>query len=585
VLSVGRMMKVLSCIVAVCAAAANTPLEPAAGVAWSILDVSHSWNTNMRAIVTFADVPATKHQPHFEAFAQFTELHQVLGVSITNLLQLNMAIVDFPVDAAFSDMRHYVEEVMEEDYVAAVEADSVVGLPSHEEMGSVFYDNHTSPMEVHTDDRPNDPLFVTQWGFADMDMLSAWKTASTKAARRPLITVIDTGVDYLHPDLRANIWTNEAEFNGLPGVDDDGNGYIDDIHGWNAITSTGDPADDHWHGTHCAGTIGAVTNNNLGIAGADAPFIQGCKFLDSRGRGSTSNAITCIDYSLATNADITSNSWGSYGYSDALRTAVLKTKDRGQLFVAAAGNSGENSDVVPFFPAGLDIANVLAVAALQEQGGLASYSNYGAQTVHVAAPGSSIASTYPANRFAYASGTSMAAPHVSGVMSLGMSYNGELTYAKAMELMKLSVKGFVDQEYVAWKGKVDAAAFLDVVKSDAIGPDLPGGDYSAVLGPSTTSCVEICALTMLSCDEGLTTLINTDIDTCMDAALVSGVTSYWSKGTVAPELSVFPTGCYVQFRRRGHVVNINSNTFGTGKTGCYAPPAQASASTRVCGCV
>ncbi|MFO0416898.1 MAG: S8 family peptidase, partial [Pseudomonadota bacterium] len=262
------------------------------------------------------------------------------------------------------------------------------------------------------------------------------------------VAVIDTGVDYTHPDLAANIWINPGEVAGN-GVDDDGNGYIDDLHGINALqdaVNKGDPMDDNRHGTHVAGTIGAVGDNGVGISGiAKQVKIMPIKFMDAGGSGRLSDAITAIDYMVTmktnygVNIAVSNNSWGGGGYSQALEAAIQRAQAAGIVFVAAAGNDAADIDLFPSYPASYEVGNVVAVAAIDRDQNLASFSNYGGNTVDVAAPGVAILSTLPGGAYGLLSGTSMAAPHVAGVLALLFSAQSGLGVEQA--LTRLSETG------------------------------------------------------------------------------------------------------------------------------------------------
>ena len=249
-----------------------------------------------------------------------------------------------------------------------------------------------------------------------------------------VVGILDSGMNYTHPDLSANVWVNPGEIAGN-GIDDDGNGYIDDVNGVDTVNNDSNPVDDNFHGTHVAGTIGAVGNNGLGVAGvAWSVKMIPCKFLNAGGSGSTSGAIQCLDYmtNLKSNAGInivaTNNSWGGgSSFSSALYQAIQRSEAANILFVAAAGNSGSDNDAVATYPANFDLSNIISVAAIDQNGGLASFSNYGATTVDIGAPGVSIASTYSGNSYAYLSGTSMATPQVTGAIALLRSYKPNLT--------------------------------------------------------------------------------------------------------------------------------------------------------------
>ena len=292
---------------------------------------------------------------------------------------------------------------------------------------------------------PNDPSYRSLWGMentgqvggridADIDMAAAWDIST--GSSEIVVAVIDTGVDYTHSDLAANIWTNPGEIAGN-GIDDDGNGFVDDIHGYDFINRDGDPMDDHSHGTHVAGTIAAVGNNGRGVAGVNwTSSIMALKFLSSGGWGYISDAVQAVNYSTmmrtmyGVNVRVTNNSWGGGGYSSAMSDAIQAANNAGILFVAAAGNRGSNNDVSPHYPSNYNQPNVLAVAATDSSDNLAYFSSYGANTVHLAAPGVSIYSTVPGNRYSYFSGTSMATPHVAGVAALAWSVAPDATLSQ-----------------------------------------------------------------------------------------------------------------------------------------------------------
>lgn len=271
----------------------------------------------------------------------------------------------------------------------------------------------------------------------DIDAKRAWQieTGSSKV----IVASIDTGVDYTIPDLAPNMWVNAAEKNGTAGVDDDNNGVIDDIYGYNASytgedkSKAGDPKDDHGHGSHTSGTIGAKGNNGIGVAGvAWNVSIMGVKFLTASGGGSLADAVKAIDYTTKMKVDLTNNSWGGGGYSQALYDAIKRAKDAGILFVAAAGNSGSNNDSEPEYPASYDLDNIISVAAVDNAGAMAYFSCFGKTSVDVAAPGVNVYSTIPGG-FDSWSGTSMASPHVAGVAALLKSANPEMTAAQIKE--------------------------------------------------------------------------------------------------------------------------------------------------------
>ncbi len=278
---------------------------------------------------------------------------------------------------------------------------------------------------------PNDPAYLSGqlWGLhntgqsggvadADIDAPEGWDIRTS--ANPIIVAVIDTGIRYTHQDLLANMWTNPGEIPGN-GIDDNGSGYIDDVHGINAINGSGNPMDDNGHGTHCAGTIGGVGNNGTGMTGVAWNMrLMALKFLSAGGSGTTSDAIECIDYARANGADIMSNSWGGGGYSQALFDSIKAARDAGIIFVAAAGNDAQNNDVQQNYPCNYLLENVVSVAATTRTDALASFSNFGSGYVELGAPGQDIYSTVSDSNSSYDtySGTSMATPHVSGALAL-----------------------------------------------------------------------------------------------------------------------------------------------------------------------
>ena len=317
---------------------------------------------------------------------------------------------------------------------------------------------------------PNDPLFNEQWALAntgqrdgkagaDISALRAW--AKTQGSGRVVVAVIDTGVDYNHLDLSANVWTRPA---GLAPYSDPELGTVDDVHGFDAADLDGDPMDDNGHGTHVAGIIGAVGDNNEGMSGVNWKVeIMPLKFLGRNGSGTTRDAIECINYAIARKRDgvnvrVISASWGSTMYSRALEDAIRAAGREGILFVAAAGNSSTSNDRRPHYPSNYNLPNVLSVAALNRHDALAHFSNYGAKTVHLAAPGAEILSTWLNNEYEEHSGTSMATPVVSGVAALVLALNPDLTAEQLRARLLDSVDKLPALEgKVASGGRVNAA--------------------------------------------------------------------------------------------------------------------------------
>ncbi|HEY9405288.1 MAG TPA: S8 family serine peptidase [Pyrinomonadaceae bacterium] len=343
-----------------------------------------------------------------------------------------------------ADQYRVLAEVEYAEPNTVIELDPAGDIPDFEDARRNHDGDDTDdpPVVRHPGDggmQPNDPLFNEQWsllnegqraGKAGADVCATRAWTKTKGSRKIVVAVIDTGVDYTHQDLSKNIWTRPA---ALAPYSDEDLGDFDDQHGFDAADNDGDPMDDNGHGTHCAGIIGAEGDNSDGIAGVNWEVeIMPLKFLGRNGSGTTKDAIECINYVVArkkagVNVRIISASWGSTARSRALGDAIKRAGDEGILFIAAAGNSSTNNDARPHYPSNYDLPNVLSVAALTRMDVLARFSNYGAKTVHIAAPGAEIMSTWPGNQYEEHSGTSMATPVVSGVAALILSVNPDLS--------------------------------------------------------------------------------------------------------------------------------------------------------------
>lgn len=326
---------------------------------------------------------------------------------------------------------------------------------------------------------PNDPALDRLWGLSPTEPAAAPAPAGiaapaawdvTTGSRDVVVAVIDTGVDIRHPDLAANIWRNPGE---IPddGIDNDANGFVDDVHGWNFVRDTPNPRDDNGHGTHVAGTIGAVGDNGIGGTGvAWQVSIMPLKFLDRRGSGATSDAVAAINYATRMRRDFginvvaTNNSWGGSGPSASLRVAIAAGGAAGILFVAAAGNDGEDNDRMPTYPASDRDDCVIAVAATDRIDRLATFSNTGATSVDLAAPGVRIRSTAPDGRAATFSGTSMAVPHVTGTIALVAAANPAATAAERRTAVLATVRPVAALAgIVRTGGVVDAGAAVRAI--------------------------------------------------------------------------------------------------------------------------
>jgi subtilisin family serine protease len=279
---------------------------------------------------------------------------------------------------------------------------------------------------------PNDRAFVDQWGLrnlghfdgkagADISATLAWDATTSSNA---VVAVVDTGVSYKHPDLITNTWKNPGDT--VNGLDDDSDGFTDDVFGADFFSNDSNPDDDGGHGTHVAGIIGAQGNNALGVTGVNWDVnVMSLKFLDENGEGNTADAANAIDYAVDHGARVVNASWGGPSFSQSLYGAIRRAGERGTLVVAAAGNDGVNADTRPDYPAAFDLPNIISVAATDRADRLLDFSNYGAKSVDLAAPGDDITSTVPTitdpTGYAAFSGTSMAAPFVSGAAALYLS--------------------------------------------------------------------------------------------------------------------------------------------------------------------
>ena len=359
-----------------------------------------------------------------------------------------------------------------------------------------FEPNLVLPM---VDQVPDDSSFANLWGLhntgqsggtvdADIDAPEAWELATGSAG---IVTaVIDTGVDYTHADLAANIWVNPGEIAGN-GIDDDGNGFVDDVHGYDFVNNDGDPMDDNSHGTHVAGTIAGVGNNGTGVAGVNwTSSIMALKFLDASGSGSTADAVLALNYltlmrtTYGVDVRLSNNSWGGGGYSQSMYDAIAANGAAGILFVAAAGNSADNNDVTPHYPANYNLDNVISVAATDRNDDLASFSCYGATTVDLAAPGVSIYSTVPGGSYSSYSGTSMATPHVSGVAALAWSLSPDATVSRIRDVLLQGTDPIAALDgRMTTGGRLNARNTLELLGMSVVG-STPAADSTVAVPPT-----------------------------------------------------------------------------------------------------
>jgi subtilisin family serine protease len=308
----------------------------------------------------------------------------------------------------------------------------------------------------------------------DLDVNKAWQT--TTGSGDVVVAIIDEGIDFSHPDLAGREWVNPGEVAGN-GIDDDGNGYIDDINGYDFFNKDGsvyDPGDGDYHGTHVAGTIAGNLNGSGVVGVAPNVKLMSCKFLGPGG-GYLSDAIFAIEYYKSFGVKISNNSWGGGGYSEELKQSILNSDS---LFVCAAGNSGMDIDVSPEYPAGYDCDNILSVAAIDNTGNRAYFSNYGTKSVDVAAPGVNVLSSQPGGQFAYFNGTSMASPHVAGLAALVMSAGVQDPAAIKANIMAATVEKPLAsvQGITVTGGLANALAVIPMASGD---DDLPGKKFAS----------------------------------------------------------------------------------------------------------
>ena len=439
------------------AQAKNTPQEPEA--------VPGEYLVKLKPHAAFAKMSTQALSQSFQAYIK------------NQISDLNLVVIKKPV---FETRKSVIETLSQNPYVEYVEPNYIYTI------------NKT----------PNDPMLGQLWGIVntgandsggsvgtvgvDVDAVRAWDIQT--GSKDVIVAVIDTGVSYNHPDLKDNMWVNEAEANGLPGVDDDNNGVIDDIHGANFVDATkptGNPMDDQGHGSHCSGTIAAKGNDGVGVVGvAWNARIMGVKFLSASGSGTLEGAVQAINYANKMGAKILSNSWGGGGFTQSLKDVIEQSNANGALFVAAAGNDSNNNDSNPTYPATYDVPNILSVAAINNKGAVASFSNYGRNKVHVAAPGVNVLSITTSGYQSW-SGTSMAAPHVSGVAVLLASQEPNLTGVEMKDRIIATSKPFSTlKTKVKSKGIVSA---YNTLMNEIPGPDLNDPEFWTKVDQSVSS--------------------------------------------------------------------------------------------------
>ncbi|PIT99000.1 MAG: serine protease/subtilase [Bdellovibrionales bacterium CG10_big_fil_rev_8_21_14_0_10_45_34] len=341
---------------------------------------------------------------------------------------------------------------------------------------------NSKPKDVESLVLLNDPAISRNWGLAgtdgkaDISVFKAWNIS--KGSKDIVVGIIDTGIDIHHPDLKDNLWVNQGEVgldkNGKDkrtnGIDDDNNGCIDDVHGCNFITGRGDVEDRHGHGCSIAGIVGAKGGNGIGISGVSPEVsLMVLKYYDptSRGNDNLKNTIKAIDYAVRMNAKIINYSGGGLEKSDEEYSAIKRAQQKGILFVAAAGNEYSNSDQAPYYPANYGLDNIISVTAIDPKTKVLTSSNFGENTVDIAAPGEQIYSTLPGGKYGAMTGTSQATAFVTGVAALIMANNKHFDY-KQVKKQILSTADFESN----MKGKTRTSGKLNSFAALAIQPNI-----------------------------------------------------------------------------------------------------------------
>ena len=420
---------------------------------------------------TVPAVPQTRPPELLVRFKQGVSLDEIRRVAVAHNDQLEdeiesvkgLSVIDDLDNTDPSDLAAQYRSM--KDIVDYAEVNSQVSFDDPVPAEFTYeYINHPTP------GLPDDPQFADQWALdnqgqengkagADIHALEAWK--KTHGSEEVVVAVLDSGVDYTHLDLRSNMWLRP---DNVPAYFDDELGSFNDQQGYNGTDPLTDPMDDNGHGTHCAGIIGAEGDNSEGIAGINWHVqIMPLKFLGRGGFGTTADAIKAINYAIdrkkhGVNIRVINASWGSTQNSKALEDAIRAAGDAGILFVAAAGNDGSDNDRRPHYPSNYDLPNVISVAALDRNDQLATFSNWGLKSVHVAAPGKDILSTWLGDAYRDASGTSMAAQQVSGVAALILAKEPNLSVERLKDRILKSVDKLDGLNgKVASGGRIDAA--------------------------------------------------------------------------------------------------------------------------------
>lgn len=415
---------------------------------------------------------------------------------------------------------------------------------------------------------PNDPQFPQQWNLhntgqnggtagADIHAPQAWNL--TKGSSNVVVAVIDTGVDYTHPDLSSQIWSAPVPYT-VTRTQGDVFTCPAGAHGFNAVAGSCDPMDDFGHGTHVSGIMGAATNNSVGIAGINWNIqILACKFLDSQGQGDLGGAITCLDMvkslkDSGINIVASNNSWGGGPFAQSLYDAIAAQQQSGILFIAAAGNDFLDNDLAPGYPADYSLPNVISVAASTNQDEFATFSNLGRRTTHLTAPGDHILSTTPNNTYSVLSGTSMATPHVTGVAALLAAQNSSRDWRTIKNLL-LSGGDSVAALASTISGKrLSAIGSLSCANQILQSRTLPVADtFTATAGNPVTvaamsiNCAQPSGPVRVAVTPGGQTVTLADDGIAPDQAAGDGIfTAQWTPSSAGSYVLTFPWGDAVQ---------------------------------------
>jgi len=388
---------------------------------------------------------------------------------------------------------------------------------------------------------PNDAELHRLWGLEHVRSLDAWSRLNHLGleSQETVVAVIDTGIQLDHPDLKDSLWRNQGEIPGN-GIDDDGNGFIDDVHGYDFAGDNGNPEDDNGHGTHCAGIIAATANNSVGISGIASRSakvrLMALRFIDASGSGGTvSGAVSALEYALSFGVPVSSSSWGGPDTSDALKVAIQRATEAGHLFIAAAGNSGRSIADGTYYPCVYRQAGVLCVAATDRSDNLASFSNYATKYVQIAAPGVDIYSTWTGSGYLSSFGTSMSTPYVSGAAALVVSefgYSGTLVRQLLLDsaVAHNKLTGKVDG------GRLDVMNLIRMAESANDFWFVAEGDRTASMQVTIPANTSTSVTLQLGSDHASTGIIQTEVNITWPGGQKTIPVSYTVQGRPKLEL-------------------------------------------------